>query len=74
MYTRLKLLKPTNSLQPVAASFLPQKRVGPPGKNITYVVITMPNAQILIEIALNKLVPDVQICIHFLWREMMGVA
>ena len=46
--------------------FLPREnRVGPPGENITYVVRTMLNAQIL-----NQLVPDVQICTYFLWREM----
>ena len=48
--------------------------MGPPGENITYVVRTVLNAQLLNQIAQNKLVADVQICTHFLWKEMVGVA
>ena len=46
--------------------------MGPPGENITYVVMTMPNAQILNQIAQNKVIPDIQIC-TFIYGEKWWV-
>ena len=53
--------------------------MGPLGESITYVhvyVHVVRTMQILnhIHVAQNKLITNIQICTHFLWREVVGVA